>query len=106
MRKRLTETVIVGVLAVSALAGCGRSTSPATEATLSSFTPHLTRTLTPSAAIARFGAPDREAGSGLRIFQYDLEGTDELWLGFPGEAPIVYARLQRANGTSVELPLP
>jgi hypothetical protein len=41
----------------------------------------------------------------LLIYKYRLGGGPTLWLGFPGEAAIVYARLESKDGTFSDLPL-
>ncbi len=89
-----------------ALAGCEHQpTFPLDERTVEVFEPYLSRQLTPSEARRRFGTPDEETGSGLRIYVYRLDGNQELWLGFPGDAPITYARVKSADGSMTELTL-
>ncbi len=80
-------------------------TSPRSARTLEAFEPHLTRQLTPAGALRQFGAPDEETGSGLRIYVYRLDGNRELWLGFPGDFPITYAKVKAADGTITDLEL-
>src|SRR6185503_15539447 len=88
------------------IAGCQRSPSSGDRGrTLDDFEPHLTRRLTPALARAAFGSPDEETGSGLRIYIYRLREGDRLWLGFPGDRPIVYAKLQTGDGSVLDLPL-
>ena len=65
----------------------------------------LDKQLTPELARARFGAPDQITGSGLRIYVYDLDLGQQLWLGFPGDAPIVYARVRHTDGSTTDLVL-
>ena len=72
---------------------------------LEDFTPLLTVDLTPALARERFGAPAEETGSGLRIYIYRLADSREIWLGFPGDRPIVYAKLRAADGSTTDLPL-
>ena len=87
-------------------AACQRSPANADDGrTLAEFQPYLTQRLTPADARAAFGEPDDITGSGLRIFVYRLRGGDRLWLGFPGDRPIVYAKLQPHDGRPVDLPL-
>ena len=91
-----------------ALVGCNRAPVEAARQAgpkLDDFTPFLTRDLTPTLARQRFGAPSQETGSGLRIFVYRLSDGRELWLGFPGDAPITYAKVRSPDGSSVDLPL-
>ena len=98
--------VIVPVVLLSALAACEqRQASPISPRTTDAFQPHLTADLTPAAARARFGPPDEETGSGLRIYVYRLEGAKQLWLGFPGDAPIIYAKVKTLDGAVTDLPL-
>ena len=88
------------------VAGCQRSPAAADDGrTLAEFQRHLTKRLTPADARAAFGEPDEITGSGLRIYIYRLRGGDRLWLGFPGDRPIIYAKLQSPDGHSVDLPL-
>ena len=65
----------------------------------------LDKQLTPALARTRFGAPDQITGSGLRIYIYDLDLGQQLWLGFPGDAPIVYARVRHTDGSTTDLTL-
>jgi len=97
------------VLAAAATEGCSSRNSTPTSAreerTLASFQPFLTRALTPSAVRAQFGAPDEVTGSGLLIYKYRVDGGRTLWLAFPGEAPITYAKLEAKDGTLTDLAL-
>jgi len=45
--------------------------------------------MTPAKAVAAFGEPDRKLGSGLIIYEYDLEDGSKIRLGFPVVAPMV-----------------
>jgi len=104
--KRLVLALWLVVVAASNQA-CGRTpTSSREERPFAVFQPYLTRQLTPAAARSRFGAPDEETGSGLLIYKYRVDGGRTLWLGFPGQAPIVYARLEAKDGTLTDLALP
>ena len=108
MRRILFALCLVAI-GLSAQECGGKSSSPTAtqlnERPLSAFQPYLTKTLTPSAARARFGAPNEVTGSGLIIYKYRVEGGQTLWLGFPGEAPISYAKLQGKDGQFTELTL-
>jgi hypothetical protein len=73
--------------------------------TVASMLPKLTRSLTPASAEAAFGKPDEITGSGLIIYRYRVEGGRTLSLGFPGHAPITYAKVLDASGVAEELPL-
>ena len=85
---------------------CSRTpTSSRDERALSAFQPFLTRMLTPASARTQFGSPDEVTGSGLIIYKYRVDHGRTLWLGFPGEAAIVYARLENKDGTFTDLPL-
>jgi hypothetical protein len=99
----------LAVVGLSAQSCGGKSSAPTSaqqsERPLSAFQPYLTRTLTPSAARAQFGAPNEVTGSGLIIYKYRVEGGQMLWLGFPGQAAISYAKLQSRDGQFTEIAL-
>jgi len=59
--------------------------------------------LTQEAAVALWGKPDAVTGSGLLIYQYQLDDGVSLWLGFPGDGPLVYAQLHTPSGKIFEL---
>ena len=44
-----------------------------------------------------------EIGSGLKIFEYDLDDGSKIRLGFPGDVAIVYARHVTKDGKTVDL---
>ncbi|MBD0266946.1 MAG: hypothetical protein ICV77_01505 [Cyanobacteria bacterium Co-bin8] len=73
--------------------------------TVEAMLPELTRSLTPSGAEQVFGPPDEITGSGLLIYVYQVEYEHQLYLGFPGYAPITYAKLLKPSGELVEIPL-
>jgi hypothetical protein len=72
---------------------------------LADFTPKLDKALTPAAADAAFGKPDGITGSGLIIYVYRLSDGRELWLGFPGYQPILYAKVKSPDGKLADLEL-
>ena len=88
-----------------ALGACEPQPTSPVHRTIDAFEPHLTTRLTPADARRLFGTPDEETGSGLRIYIYALEGDRELWLGFPGDAPIMYAKEKTADGSVTDLVL-
>ena len=93
-------------LATASIEACNRgSTTSVDQRPLSAFERYLTRDLTPTSARARFGTPDEVTGSGLIIYKYRVDGGRTLWLGFPGEAAISYARLESKDGTFTDLTL-
>ena len=109
MKRVLLAITLALTPAALPFASACNSSSKATTATpgrtLASFEPFLTRTLTPAAARQQFGAPDEETGSGLRIYKYRLDDGRTLWLGFPGDRPITYAKLETRDGTITDLTL-
>lgn len=72
--------------------------------TLEEFQKTLDKTFTPAKTIAAFGEPDRKPGSGLILFEYDLDDGTFVRLGFPGFAPAIYANHVR-KGDAVAIPL-
>jgi hypothetical protein len=106
MRRALLFAFVCGLsMGAWSCQQAGSPSSPAPVSALSRFEPYLNAQLTPAIARARFGQPDEETGSGLRIYIYKLSDGRRLWLGFPGDAPITYARIEDANGTFTDLPL-
>jgi hypothetical protein len=103
--RRILFALCLSVATVSSEACSRTPTSSRDERPLSAFQPYLTRTLTPTSARTRFGSPDEVTGSGLIIYKYRVDGGRTLWLGFPGEAAIVYARLESKDGAFSDLPL-
>jgi hypothetical protein len=104
----MRSTVPAAALALVMLivSACDRDpVSPDRERALADFQPYLTSQLTAADARARFGRPDEETGSGLRIYIYRFDDGRRLWLGFPGDAPILYARLEALDGTLSDLVL-
>lgn len=97
--------VVLTTAATQACRGNSTPTSAPEARTLAAFQPFLTRALTPAAVRAQFGAPDEVTRSGLLIYKYRVDGGRTLWLGFPGEAPIVYAKLEGKDGTVTDLAL-
>jgi ubiquinone/menaquinone biosynthesis C-methylase UbiE len=73
--------------------------------TLEQFQKKLDKELTPAKAVAAFGEPDRRLGSGLIIFEYELDDGSKLRLAFPGFAPIRYARHLKKGGETVDVPV-
>lgn len=103
--RRILFVLVLSLGASSATACGGGPTSAPFERTLAAFQPYLTRDLTPVLARDRFGTPDEETGSGLRIYKYRIDAGRTLWLAFPGDAPIVYAKLQAKDGAFENLVL-
>jgi hypothetical protein len=98
--------VLCLALAAASTEACNRGpTTSVQERRLSAMEPNLTRDLTPTSARTKFGAPDEVTGSGLIIYKYRVDGGRTLWLGFPGEAAISYARLEAKDGSFTDLPL-
>jgi len=103
--RRIVLALCLAITAASTEA-CNRTpTSSRDERALAFFQPYLTRQLTPATARVQFGAPDEITGSGLLIYKYRVAGGQTLWLGFPGEAAIAYARLEAKNGTMTDIAL-
>lgn len=109
MQARLRSLAFVLALgALAPVAACGRSSSPTSVSdtrTVASMLPKLTRALTPAGAEAAFGMPDETLGSGLIIYVYRAEAGKKVYLGFPGFAPIIYAKAVDASGGEQDLTL-
>lgn len=73
--------------------------------TLNGFKEKLDATFTPEKAIKVFGKEDRNLGSGLILYEYDLDDGTKVRLGFPGLAKIVYAEHIKKDGVVEDIPL-
>jgi hypothetical protein len=105
---RISSSVAVlfaSVLVSSCREDRGSAAGPHAERTLESILPKLSAKLTPADAERTLGRPDSTAGSGLIIYLYRIDEGRELWLGFPGFAPIAYAKVRDPNGGFTDLPL-
>jgi hypothetical protein len=78
---------------------------PATKRTLDSFKKALDKAVTPAKAVAAFGEPDRKLGSGLIIYEYDLDDGSKVRLGFPGFDKILYAKHIKKGGQTEDIPV-
>jgi hypothetical protein len=109
MQARLRSLALALTLGAAAPVAACHGTSDPTSAsegrTVASMAPKLTRSLTPAGAEAAFGKPDETTGSGLLIYVYRAEQGRKVYLGFPGFAPIIYAKAVDATGGSVDLEL-
>ncbi len=109
--------LIVCLIGIAVAAGCsspqpavvqeiGKQTRAAgASRSLEKFQSALTTNMTPKLAEESFGKPDRVTGSGLIIYVYVLADGKEIWLGFPGFAPIRYAKVKATDGSVLELKL-
>ena len=60
------------------------------QLTYEDFRDNLTKDMDYQAIVAKFGAPDRDIGSGIHIFVWELKDSTELWIGYVDR--ILYAR--------------
>jgi hypothetical protein len=107
MQARLPSLALVLALgAVSPVVACNGASDPTSASdsrTVASMLPKLTHSLTPAGAEAAFGKPDETLGSGLIIYMYRAEAGKKVYLGFPGFAPIIYAKAVDATGGETDL---
>ena len=69
------------------------------------FKEKLDKVMTPAKAVTAFGEPDRKLGSGLIIYEYDLDDGSKVRLGFPGYVSMQYAHHVRKDGKFVDIPI-
>jgi len=77
--------------------------APTNGPSLAHFLEGLQSNLTQKDAVAFWGEPATVTGSDLLIYQYQLGDGVSLWLGFPGDGPLVYAQLHTSSGKVFEL---
>lgn len=71
---------------------CDKS-QPKTELhklTYEDFRDNLTKDMDYQSIVVKFGSPDRDIGSGIHIYVWELEDSTELWIGYVDK--ILYAR--------------
>lgn len=64
--------------------------TPRNQLAWEDFKSFLTADTDYQAIVAKFGMPDRDIGSGIHIYVYDLKDSTEMWIGYVGR--ILYAR--------------
>ena len=77
----------------------------AKKRTLQHFQKTLDKTFTPTKAVAAFGEPDRKLGSGLIIYEYNLDDGTKIRLAFPGFVPIESAQHVQKDGKFEVIPV-
>jgi hypothetical protein len=96
-------------LAVSVLAilSCGyQGSPPKPERTVAALTARLTAGMTRKQADSQLGAPDSATGGGLLLlYHYAADSGRDLVLAFPGDGPLVYARIRDRDGNLREIPV-
>jgi ubiquinone/menaquinone biosynthesis C-methylase UbiE len=73
--------------------------------TLNDFQKKLDKAMTPAKAVAAFGEPDRQLGSELIIYEYDLDDGAKVRLDFPGFDKILYAKHIKNGGKTEDIPV-
>lgn len=69
---------------------CHKEKEGGKQLTWEDFQNFLTKDTDYPAIVAKFGAPARDAGSGIHIYVYDLNDSTEMWIGYADR--ILYAR--------------
>lgn len=93
------STVLAGSLIHESVKCAEPKGTKSSHKQLNDFRFEIHRGLTPELAIEIFGNPDRITGSGLTIFVYLFDNKNELWIGFPGNAPVLYAFMKHPDGS-------
>jgi acetyl esterase/lipase len=73
--------------------------------TLQLFQKTLDKTFTPAKTIAAFGEPARKLGSGLIIYEYNLDDGTKIRLAFPGFVPIESVHHVQKDGKFEVIPV-
>jgi hypothetical protein len=60
------------------------------QLTYEDFQTSLTKDMDYQAIVGKFGEPDRDIGSGIHIYVWNLENSTEIWIGYVDK--IFYAR--------------
>ncbi len=102
---RVLSLIALALLLAFAAVEAGDAKKEPAKRTIEFFTKSLDKSLTPAKAVERFGKPDADLGSGLVIYAYQLDDGSRVLLGFPGFAPILYAKHEVKKGEVKDLPL-
>ena len=65
------------------------------------FATHLQKDMSHAKLISVFGEPDKDLGSGIHIYVYNLDDTTEVWVGITDK--ILYANHMDKNQTLLKV---
>ena len=73
-----------------ALMSCSDEEIHTKDTCLTNFQIFLTADMDYTSIVETFGEPDKDIGSGIHIYVYELEDDTEIWIGYTDQ--ILYAR--------------
>jgi hypothetical protein len=90
--------VVFGLILIACLSfSCDKQNQETGEKqiTWEDFQNFLTKDMEYQTIVSKFGEPDRDIGSGIHIYVYDLKDSTEIWIGYVDK--IFYARHMDKN---------
>jgi hypothetical protein len=85
----MNRIFLVALLLVLSTTACSKEGVEIEDFTYEDFT-HLKPEMKYDSIVAQFGKPDKDVGSGIHIFVYELKDGTEIWIGYTDM--ILYAR--------------
>lgn len=86
----MKKLIYLHALLVILLFSCDKEEVKADPLTYQSFKASLTYEMNYSEIVAAFGEPQKDMGSGIHIYVYQLDDETEVWIGYSDQ--IMYAK--------------
>ncbi|MCG8697323.1 MAG: hypothetical protein MI922_04660 [Bacteroidales bacterium] len=84
------KAIFLNLVLIGLLCSCAKEDSNIDQLTFDDFKSSLTVEMDYGAIVETFGEPDRDIGSGIHIYVYELNDATEIWIGFIDS--IIYAK--------------
>ena len=78
----MNRLVLIVLLVSTLFLGCQKEDPMKDELTFADFQRELKVGMNYSDIILKFGDPDKEIGSGIHIYVYELTDSSEVWIGY------------------------
>ena len=97
--KEIVKLMLILTLIVGTSYSCTKNTF--NRLTYDDFKENFDPDMNYDALVAEFGKPDKDAGSGIHIYVYNLADETEIWIGYVTE--ILYVFHKNENGERIEI---
>lgn len=85
----MNRMILIALMLIMTSMACSKEGVDIAELTYQDFT-HLKPEMKYATIVEQFGEPDKDAGSGIHIYVYELTDGTEIWIGYTDA--ILYAR--------------
>ena len=86
----MKNTILFVSIIILQIISCNKETDNDKQLTYEYFKNSLTSQMDYNAIVEEFGQPDKDIGSGIHIYVYELDDSTEIWIGYTDQ--ILYAR--------------